>query len=114
MVDEEVKQAHKDGVTYPKEISAVKPVNENELSLIKTVQEELGTGKDGEALVSADNIGTYLGEDESQIEKIVNLMVTNLIKKGKGVDTFAVPQLLVLTPDTLVVTALFKALRDKY
>jgi len=37
MVDEEVKQAHKDGVTYPKEISAVKPVNENELSLIKTV-----------------------------------------------------------------------------
>lgn len=45
---------------------------------------------------------------------MVDSIVANLVKKSVCTDTFTTPQLLVLTQDTLVVTALYKQLRDKY
>lgn len=42
------------------------------------------------------------------------MLIDSLKNKKKVVTTFNRPQLIVLTQDTLVVTALYKALRDKY
>lgn len=41
-------------------------------------------------------------------------MLQSLVKKQVTTDSYTVPQLLVMTQDTLVVTALYKSLRDKF
>ena len=41
-------------------------------------------------------------------------MVYKLVDSGKAVSDYKTPQILVLTQDTLVVTALYKQLRDKF
>ena len=67
------------------------------------------TGK----VIDVENVSTYLGDDHS-LQEVVEQMIDKLKKKGKTVKEFQTPQILVLTQDTLVVTALYKALRDKY
>ena len=67
------------------------------------------TGK----VIDVENVSTYLGDDHS-LQEVVEQMIDKLKKKGKTVKEFETPQIVVLTQDTLVVTALYKALRDKY
>lgn len=67
----------------------------------------------GDQIVHEDNISKHLGF-QKKIEQIVEMMVEKLRQKGKTVDSFTTPQILVLTQDTLVVTALYKALRNKF
>ena len=63
------------------------------------------------SLYTSENIGNNA---ETPLEQQVEKLVEALVKKSVTTETFNTPQLLVLTQDTLVVTALYKALRDKY
>lgn len=67
----------------------------------------------GDQIVAEENISKHLGF-QKKIEQIVEMMVDKLRQKGKTVDKFTTPQILVLTQDTLVVTALYKLLRNKF
>ena len=53
------------------------------------------------------------GED-SKIGKVVEAMIEKLVASAKAVEDYKTPQILVLTQDTLVVTALYKQLRDRF
>lgn len=67
-----------------------------------------GTSKQ---LLTEENIGNY---SEKTLAEQVDTIIASLIKKQVTVDTLNVPQLVVLTQDTLQVTALYKFLRDKH
>ena len=54
-----------------------------------------------------------MGEDHD-VEKVVEELVKKLKEERVSVDCFNIPQILVLTPETLTVTKLYKAIRDKY
>lgn len=63
-------------------------------------------------LFTTENITNYV--PNTTIFEVVDLIVANLVKKQVATESYNTPQLLVLTQDTLVVTALYKQLRDKY
>lgn len=74
--------------------------------------DEVGGETKQRQLFTSDNINNYL--PDHTISQVVDLLVAGLVKKQVTTTDYNTPQLLVLTQDTLVVTALYKQLRDKY
>jgi hypothetical protein len=86
-----------------------KPITSEE-AMCLTVSKQL---TDDTLLFAPKNISTYLGA-ETDIQAVVELSIDSLKEKKKVVSSFDTPQIVVLTQDTLMVTKLYKALRDKY
>lgn len=62
--------------------------------------------------VTEKNISTH--HADKSLQEVLELMIDKLRNNMKTVDTMQKPQIVMLTQDTLKVTALYKALRDKY
>lgn len=86
-----------------------KAVEDLTLTLAKKLMTE---GDQIQEMIAIENICEH--QPDFKLFNVVEAMINKFVEGGKSVTDFKTPQILVLTQDTLVVTALYKELRDKF